>query len=103
MGTQGSARRGARPDNRVLSNQSHVMRSQTGRLRQVSFATDLPPRGARAMENDDITRRDFVTMTVAAGIAAATGADLIAQQQVMEMNVNIKTADGTCDAAFIHP
>jgi carboxymethylenebutenolidase len=54
------------------------------------------------MENDDITRRDFVTMTVAAGIAAA-GANLTAQQQVMETNVDIKTADGTCDAAFIHP
>jgi len=53
------------------------------------------------MENDDITRRDFVTMTVAAGIAAAAGADLAAQQ-VTETNVTIKTADGTCDAAFIH-
>jgi carboxymethylenebutenolidase len=55
------------------------------------------------MENDDITRRDFVTMTVAAGIAAAAGTNLDAQQPVTETNVNIKTADGTCDAAFIHP
>ena len=55
------------------------------------------------MENDDITRRDFVTMTLAAGIAAAAGADMTAQQQVVEKNVEIKTADGTCDAAFIHP
>ena len=55
------------------------------------------------MENDDITRRDFVTMTVAAGIGAASGANLTAQQQVVETNVEIKTADGTCDAAFIHP
>jgi carboxymethylenebutenolidase len=55
------------------------------------------------METDDITRRDFVAMTVAGGIAAATGANLIAQQQVVETNVDIKTADGTCDAAFIHP
>ena len=54
------------------------------------------------MENDDITRRDFVTMTVAAGLAAAAGADVTAQQ-VVEANVDIKTADGTCDAAFIHP
>jgi carboxymethylenebutenolidase len=54
-------------------------------------------------DNDEITRRDFVTMTVAAGIAAATGANLAAQQQVMEMNVEIKTPDGTCDAAFFHP
>ena len=54
------------------------------------------------MENDDLTRRDFVTMTVAAGMAAATSANLTAQQ-VVETNVDIKTADGTCDAAFIHP
>src|SRR5437667_9879060 len=53
------------------------------------------------METDDITRRDFVTMTVAAGIAV-TGAKLTAQQ-VVETNVDIKTADGTCDAAFLHP
>ena len=54
------------------------------------------------MENDDITRRDFVT-TVAAGIAAASGADLQAQRQVTESTVEIKTPDGTCDAAFVHP
>jgi carboxymethylenebutenolidase len=54
------------------------------------------------MEND-ITRRDFVTMSVAAGLAAAAGTDLSAQQQVIETNVAIKTADGTCDAAFLHP
>jgi carboxymethylenebutenolidase len=59
------------------------------------------------MDNDDltndITRRDFVTMTVAAGLAAAAGAELAAQGQSMEMNVEIKTPDGTCDAAFVHP
>ena len=55
------------------------------------------------MDNDEITRRDFVSMTVGAGIVAAAGADALAQQQVVETNVEIKTADGTCDAAFIHP
>jgi carboxymethylenebutenolidase len=54
------------------------------------------------MENDELTRRDFVALTVAAGIAAAAGTDLTAQQ-VVETNVEIKTPDGTCDAAFIHP
>jgi len=54
------------------------------------------------MSNDEITRRDFVSMTVGAGIAAAAS-DALAQQQVVETNVEIKTADGTCDAAFIHP
>jgi len=54
------------------------------------------------MSNDELTRRDFVTMTVAAGFAAAAGSDVAAQQAV-EKNVEIKTPDGTCDAAFIHP
>jgi carboxymethylenebutenolidase len=54
------------------------------------------------MTDDKITRRDFVTMTVAAGIAAAA-TDLTAQQQVTETNVEIRTADGSCDAAFLHP
>ena len=55
------------------------------------------------MDKEEITRRDFVTITVGAGIAAATGTDAAAQQQVVETNVEIKTADGTCHAAFIHP
>ena len=55
------------------------------------------------MEDDEITRRDFVSMTVGVGIAAAAGAQASAQQRVVETNVEIKTADGTCDAAFIHP
>jgi carboxymethylenebutenolidase len=54
------------------------------------------------MDNDELTRRDFVAMTVAAGMAAAAGNELSAQQ-VVETNVDIKTPDGTCDAAFIHP
>ena len=54
------------------------------------------------MNSDDITRRDFVTMTVA-GLAAAAGASASAQQAVTETTVEIKTPDGTCDAAFIRP
>ena len=54
------------------------------------------------MESDDITRRDFVKTTAVAGIAAAAGAALGAQQMV-ESNAEIRTPDGTCDAAFIHP
>lgn len=55
------------------------------------------------MDNEEITRRDFVTMTVGAGIAAAAGTNPAAQQAVVETDVEIKTADGACDAAFIHP
>jgi carboxymethylenebutenolidase len=55
------------------------------------------------MEDNEITRRDFVSITVGAGIAAATTGEASAQQGVVETNIEIKTADGTCDAAFIHP
>ena len=54
------------------------------------------------MEQEDLSRRDFVTLTVAAGIATAAGTTADAQQ-LTERHVEIKTADGTCDAAFIHP
>jgi len=55
------------------------------------------------MNDGQITRRDFVSATVGAGVAAAAGAQLSGQVRVVEMNVEIKTPDGTCDAAFIHP
>ena len=54
------------------------------------------------MNSDDLTRRDFVTMTVT-GIAVAAAGDASAQANVVEKTVDIKTPDGTCDAAFIHP
>lgn len=54
------------------------------------------------MDSDDITRRDFVKTTAAAGFAVAAGATLGAQQ-VVETNLEIRTPDGTCDGAFIHP
>ena len=54
------------------------------------------------MANDDLTRRDFVKTTVAGGLAAAAAANVDAQQ-VLEEAVEIKTPDGTCDAAFIRP
>jgi carboxymethylenebutenolidase len=51
----------------------------------------------------DLSRREFVTLSVAAGLAAAAGAASAADMPVTEQNVEIKTPDGTCDAAFIHP
>jgi carboxymethylenebutenolidase len=50
----------------------------------------------------DFSRRDFIAMSVAAGVAAAAGS-ASAQAGVRETNVSITTPDGTCDAAFIHP
>jgi len=51
----------------------------------------------------DVSRRDFIARSVAAGLAAAAGPGLAASQSVIESEVAIKTPDGTCDAAFIHP
>ena len=51
----------------------------------------------------DIARRDFVALSVAAGLAATAGSASAAGLEVVETDVEIKTPDGTCDAAFIHP
>jgi carboxymethylenebutenolidase len=54
-------------------------------------------------ESKDLTRRDFVALSLAAGIAAAAGSTSAQGLQVVETNVEIKTPDGTSDAVFIHP
>jgi len=54
-------------------------------------------------EHDELSRRDFVAMSLAAGITAATAGTSAAGLTVVETNVDVKTPDGTCDAAFIHP
>src|ERR1051325_960474 len=54
-------------------------------------------------EAAEVTRRDFVAMGIAAGIVAATGAASAAGLPATEKDVEIKTPDGTCNAAFIHP
>src|SRR5260370_533211 len=51
----------------------------------------------------DLSRRDFIAMSVAAVVVAAPGPASAAAMQVSETDVTIKTHDGTCDAAFIHP
>ena len=51
----------------------------------------------------DVSRRDFVTLSLAAGLGLAAGAASGAELPVVETNVEVKTPDGTCDAAFIHP
>ena len=57
------------------------------------------------LKNDaltDLSRREFVALSVAAGLAAA-GSVSAAELPVVESNVQVKTPDGVCDAAFIHP
>src|SRR5580658_5780432 len=51
-------------------------------------------------ESSELRRRDFVA-TVAAGMAAA--GSVSGALAVTETNVEIKTPDGTCDAALIYP
>jgi carboxymethylenebutenolidase len=56
-------------------------------------------------QSADLGRRDFVSLSVAAatGLAATVGSASAAGLEVVETNVEIKTPDGICDAAFIHP
>lgn len=49
------------------------------------------------------SRRDFVTLTAAAGLAASTGVGAADERRIVEQDVAIQTADGSCDAAFFHP
>jgi carboxymethylenebutenolidase len=53
--------------------------------------------------SNDLSRREFVAMSVAAGIVAAAGSVSAADMPVTEKMVDVKTPDGTCDAAFIYP
>lgn len=52
-------------------------------------------------ERHTMTRREFTALTLAAGIGTAGGAD--SAMQVVDGDVSVKTADGTCDAALVHP
>ncbi|HTD42606.1 MAG TPA: dienelactone hydrolase family protein [Bryobacteraceae bacterium] len=54
-------------------------------------------------QSGDIGRRDFVALSVAAGLAATAGSADAGGLEVVETDVEVKTPDGTCDAAFIHP
>ena len=54
-------------------------------------------------EGGNIDRREFVALSVAAGLAVTAGSAAAQGAEVAETNVEIKTPDGTCDAAFIHP
>jgi len=54
-------------------------------------------------EKNDIGRRDFVGLSMAAGLVASAGSVEAAGLELVETDVDIKTPDGTCDAAFIRP
>ena len=52
---------------------------------------------------DELSRRKFVTLSVAAGLAIAAGSGPEAQLRVVEKDIQVTTPDGTCDGVFIHP
>ena len=53
-----------------------------------------------ADERHIISRREFTALSIAAGVAAATGASGAAPQEMMDTDVQVKTAAGVCDAAL---
>jgi carboxymethylenebutenolidase len=62
---------------------------------QDSEATSAPP--------ENRSRRAFVALSAAAGWLAATRTSGATPPDTVEQDVEIRTADGSCDAAFIHP
>lgn len=57
-----------------------------------------------ALNGPDVSRRGFGALSIGAGVAVTAGTPAkAAELPVTETDVTIKTADGTCDAAFIHP
>jgi len=59
-------------------------------------------RRRRDPADNDLSRRAFVALSVAGGLAAAArSAD--AALPIVETDLAIETPDGSCDAAFIHP
>src|SRR5271154_3643505 len=51
----------------------------------------------------DISRRDFAALLVGAGLVATVQSAAAVGLEVVETDIEIKTPDGTCDAAFIRP
>ena len=67
------------------------------------MANDQNDKQTNDVRPGDITRRDFTTLLVGVGLAATVPSAAAADLEIIETDVEIKTPDGTCDAAFIHP
>jgi carboxymethylenebutenolidase len=55
-----------------------------------------------SQDPNTISRREFTALSIAAGVAAAAGTANTAEAEIMDMDVEIKTPDGVCDAALVH-
>lgn len=67
------------------------------------MADEKHDQNANVEASNDLSRREFVAMSAAAGLAIAAGSASGAEQPVVESSVQVKTPDGVCDAVFIHP
>jgi carboxymethylenebutenolidase len=67
------------------------------------MADELRDQNTNAEIPNELSRREFVAISIGAGIAAAAGSASAAALPVTEKNVEIKMPDGVCDAAFIYP
>jgi carboxymethylenebutenolidase len=67
------------------------------------MADELRDQNANAEAPNELSRREFVAISIGAGIAVAAGSASAAELPVTEKNVEIKMPDGVCDAAFIYP
>jgi carboxymethylenebutenolidase len=54
-------------------------------------------------ESSPLSRREFSALSLAAGVTAAAGARGATATDMIDMDVEITTPDGSCDAALIHP
>src|ERR1700730_6923709 len=68
---------------------------------------EITPRRRGASDMSDgpntISRREFTALSIAAGVAAATGASGATAKEMIDSDVQVTTAAGVCDAALIHP
>lgn len=53
--------------------------------------------------HSDLSRREFVALSLATGLSAPAGMASAATLAVADSEVSIKMPDGACDAAFFHP
>jgi carboxymethylenebutenolidase len=54
-------------------------------------------------DSNKISRREFTALSLAAGVTAAAGASAATAADTVDTEVEVKTADGACEAALIHP
>jgi len=70
-------------------------------MERTAMAEDQNNQQQNNVGSGGMGRRDFVALSMAASLTATAGAT--GDSSIVETNVEIKIADGTCDAALVHP